>query len=218
VIISLMNLPRLLLTATAGLLLLAPSLARADLPPPDGTRYVPYRFRVDGSSKQSPDHVIVVYPWSLSNGAPTREQTTTPDGQWVSVGKRSYPPALYVVRKADYEAFVKTYAAADGPTDTDPKVDAFLAKSAKCNLAPNPDFTVSDDDPRSAIEEIFVAQTMSDTSCVLTKTNPPDAVGQAPKGGGCAGCTTSEHRIASGIGLGGLFALLVALGRKRSRR
>jgi hypothetical protein len=213
-----MNLSRLLLAATASLLLLTPSLARADLPAPDGMRYVEYRFRVDGSSKQSPDHVIVVYPWSLSNGAPTREQTTAADGQWVSVGKRSYPPVLYVARKADYEAFIKTYAAPDESVDSDPKIDAFLAKSVKCNLAPNPNFEVQDDDPRSAIEEIFVAQTISDTSCVLTKVTPPDAVGTAPKGGGCAGCTTSEHRIASGIGLGGLFALLVALGRKRRRR
>lgn len=201
-----------------ALALFSPALARADVPPPDGQRRVPYRFRVDGVAKQSPDHVIVVYPWSLSNGAPTREQTMAPDGQWVSVGRRSYPPELYAVRKADYEEFTKSYVAPDGPERDDPAVEAFLTKAAKCNMGPVPRFTVSDDSPLDTIEETFVAQTISDTSCVLTRTSSPsDAQANAPKSGGCAGCTTSDNRVASGIGLAGLLFGLGVLVRRRRR-
>jgi hypothetical protein len=207
--------PSRLVITVVTVLALAPALAHADAPPPDGTRYAQYRFRVDGVAKQSPDHVIVVYPWSLSNGAPTREQTTAEDGQWVSVGRRSPTPALYAVRKTDYEAFAKTYTTSED-YQADPAVDAFLAKAAKCNLAPSPAFTLSEDDSRSAIEEIFVAQTISDTSCVLTNATPPASA--TPKGGGCAGCTVGDKQIASGVSLAGLLAGLVALGRRGKRR
>jgi len=180
-----MNLSRLvLLPIMTGLLVFAPSPAHADLPPPDGMRRVEYRFRVDGIAKQSPDHMIVVYPWSMSNGVPTREQTTAPDGQWVSFGRRSAPPELYAVRKAAYEAFLKTYVAPEN-FRPDPAIDAFLAKAAKCNLAPKPEFTIPTGDSRSAIEEVFVAQKISDTSCILSKegspaTNAPEAPTNAP--------------------------------------
>ncbi|MBK9263226.1 MAG: hypothetical protein IPM54_25920 [Polyangiaceae bacterium] len=197
-----------------ALALFSPAFARADVPPPDGQRRVSYRFRVDGVAKLSPDHIIVVYPWSLSNGAPTREQTVAPDGEWVSVGRRSYRPELHVVRKADYEEFVKTHVAPEGREQDDPALDAFLSKGAKCNLGPMPNHTISEDDPRSAVEEIFVAQTISDTSCVLTRVNTR---ANAPKSGGCAGCTTSDNQVASGIGLAGLLFGLGVLVRRRRR-
>lgn len=220
--------PLALLFAT---LVFAPAIARADLPPPDGTRFVEYRFRVDGASK-SPDYMIVVYPWSMSNGAPTREHTVAQEGMWVSVGRRSSPPELYAVKKADFEAFEKTWKPSERFNE-DPAMDAFLAKGAKCNLAPSPDFTLSKDDPRDAVEEVFTVQTISDSSCVLSKgggaatppsdfATPPEGstdapTSAAPKGGGCAGCAVGEERVASGVGLLGVLFGLAVIGKRRKR-
>lgn len=210
-----MNASRPVIAFVTGLLVLAPALARADAPPPTGSHYAQYRFRVDGVSKASPDHVIVVFPWSLSNGAPTREHTMAVEGQWVSVGRRSDDPVLYAVRRTDYEAFAKTYVQPQN-FQPDPAMDAFVAKAVKCNLAPNPTFTLPFYDSRDFIEEIFVAQTISDTSCVLTNTTPNATM--APKSGGCAGCTVGDQEIASGVSVAGVLLGLAALARRSKKR
>lgn len=211
------------LLAFSTAILASPSLVRADLPPPDGTKFVDYQFRIDGLSK-FPDYVILVYPWSTSNGAPTKEHTIAKDGAWVSVGRRSYPPKLYAVKPAALDEFLKTYKPAES-FNADPAMEGFLAKTAACDLAPSADFSLPTSDPRDTITEIFTAASISDSSCHLTKGGEgaanggqtPPVAESAPKSGGCAGCAVGERGGAPTAALLGM--LIGALGfRKRQKR
>lgn len=210
------------------------SLVHADLPPPDGTRFVEYKFRVDGSAK-FPGYVLFVYPWSASSGVPTKEFTKAPDGSWVSVGRRSSPPVIYAVKQATLDEFLKTYTPAKSFED-DPAMSAFLAKNAKCDLAPNPDFSVAASDPRDVITEVFVAASITDTVCHLTKggeaktggvaeppaaptdntkTEPATPPNSTAKSGGCAGCVVGEGQLPASSVLFGLFLGLFSFARRR---
>src|SRR5262245_4350707 len=74
------------------------SAARAELPPPDGRKYISYAFRVDGVAAFA-EHVLLAFPWSTSNGRPTEEHTRVEEGKAVPVGSRSAPPRLYAMRR-----------------------------------------------------------------------------------------------------------------------
>src|SRR5262245_26939659 len=68
--------------------------ASADLPPPDGKKFVGFAFRVE-NMKAFPEYVLVAYPCSDSNGAPMMEAKIVSDGASVSVGRRGGQPELY---------------------------------------------------------------------------------------------------------------------------
>lgn len=78
---------------------LAATSARADVAPDDGTRFAGCGFRVD-NLEAFPEFVVLAYPWSQSNGAPTYEHPEALPGEVVSVGRRSDDPKLYAMRRA----------------------------------------------------------------------------------------------------------------------
>jgi len=206
-------------------LALTPAPARADLPPPEGTRFVPYRFRVEGIAKFS-DYAIIAYPYSTSNGAPTREHTLAEDGTWLDLGRRSAPPELYAVRREAYAEFRKTYLADPQDLGPNPAIEDFLAKAVKCDLRPNPRFTLPDDDRRDAISEAFLAEKVDGASCHLSvvkpmATNEPAASSEgsqpAQKGGGCAGCAQSSGAPVSDAALTLLLVSVLSAARRRSK-
>lgn len=216
--------------------------ARADVPPPDDKKYVGYAFQVDGVAK-FPDRVIVAYPWSMSNGAPTREAALAEDGKPVSVGRRSAPPVLYAVKREAWDTFVKTITPDE--RDIDAKITPFLAASGvKCNKQPSMQSVLPKSDPRNEIVEAFQVKAIDDKVCDLggataavddggksagdkTATDrddvrtPSEPNEGAPPKGGCAGCATAsaDASATAGYGLAALaFGMLLHLRRNKRWR
>jgi hypothetical protein len=186
------------------------STAHADAPPPDGKKHVGYAFKIQGLAA-FPDHVVVAWPWSLSNGSPTREYAVLTDETPLRVGRRSPTVKLYAVGKAAWEAFVKAELNNAQP-DNDAQVSALNAflvapNAAACNENPNDIHVISDSDPRSVVEDVFSAKMLSASSCELTRTSPAIT---APK----SSCSNGGTALASLLGLIGVLGLR-ALTRRR---
>jgi len=151
---------------------IAASPAAADLPPPPGVRRVPFQIRVEGLAA-FPDMVIVAYPYSLSNGAPTTEHALLKDGEPTGLGRRSPTPKLWAVKKSDYEAFAATYK----PTRSfeDAPLDAFFksGKALDCGVTISPVHQLPIADPRAEATQSFHADAVSATQCKLTAAPPP---------------------------------------------
>lgn len=216
----------------AGLALatLAPP-ARADLPPPTGTKFVGYAFTVTGQSKHA-DWVVLAYPVSLSNGRPTAELAVLEDGVAQELGRRSGVPKIYAMKRADFDAWKAGYQPNIEDPFKDPAVEALLGsgKALPCDLGPSPDFTLPDSDPRDAIKEAFAVAKLDATGCHLEKpgaggdkTDPngatpatdPAAPPAQPRSRGCAGCTLGAE---APTWIGGLGAAVAALALARRRR
>jgi MYXO-CTERM domain-containing protein len=214
-------------------LALVPAAALADLPPPNGMAFVSYAFQVDGLAK-FPDYVVVAYPWSLSNGAPTREHTLVEDGKKVSVGRRSPPPELYAVKKVAWEEFHRQHPQGPvNPGETDKAIEELLKGAVKCDAMPNVVYTLPTSDPRSEVLDKFRAEAIDDKTCHLVPAGAAggaspesDAKGPnpapngdptaAPKGGGCAGCAVGGGEAGLGMGLMAMLAGLFAARRRRA--
>jgi hypothetical protein len=226
---------RLRLVVFALACLLPAGRALADLPPPDGTRFVDYGFRVDGLAK-FPDRVLVAYPWSLSNGAPTRELAEVRDGEVVNVGRRSPTPALYALKKVAFEEFKKAHPEAFLPGGEPAALEELVRAAVRCDAAPSPQFSLSTSDTRSAIVDVFRAERLDDASCNLVAQKAAGAEPEvspagtdaraagdgegtvAPKGGGCAGCVVPAGRAGFLPGFASLLVGLGLLGRRRAQR
>lgn len=216
--------------ALALALFTASFTARADLPPPDGQRFVDYEFSVSGLAAH-PDWVLLAFPWSMSNGAPTEELAEVKDGTPVGVGRRSGTPKLYAMKRADYETFKKGYTPSSERFQ-DPALRALFAGSQviPCDLGPSPDFQLSSDDPRESIVEKFELVSVTAAACDLERTGAAaptakepdaaasDASGESPraatspkKAAGCAGCSaaSSEGKPAAAFALLGALAMLL---------
>lgn len=171
--------PRLLLALLLGAsaALLTPP-ARADLPPPEGTKFVSYRFVVHGSAA-FPDHVVLVFPWSLSDGAPTTEYKLVPDGEPVRVGRRVMAtPHLHAMRKADHDewrAGIERYP-------TPEALEQLFAgpKVIDCGVDLNPRFSLESSDPSDEIVDHFRVTALSDTACALESIEAPATPTDAP--------------------------------------
>lgn len=220
--------------------------AHADLGPPPGMRRVSFEVRVEGLAA-FPEMVVVVYPWSLSNGAPSVEHAVLRDGQPLEVGRRSATPKLWAVKKSDYDAFAASYK----PThsSTDPALEAFFAsgKARDCGATVQPVFELPFADPRGAAVQSFKADAIDASRCLLTAAPPPHPAptdnGQratpvapppdAPRegnagptdppkapGGGCAGCSVDAGAGDRWVGVAAAVCLLgvAATRRRRSRR
>jgi len=186
------------------------STAHADAPPPDDQKYVGYSFKIEGLAA-FPDVVVVAWPWSLSNGAPTREYAVLTDDTPLRVGRRSPTIKLYAVGKVAWETFVKTELGNAQP-DNDAKVSALNAfltapNAAACNENPNDIHVISDSDPRSIVEDVYSAKTLSASACELTRTSPAVS---SPK----SGCSQGGTALSSLLGLIGVLGLC-ALTRRR---
>jgi hypothetical protein len=190
---------------------------RGDLPPPSDKKFVDYAFRVD-NAKAFPDYVVLAFPWSLSNGAPTKEHALVEDGKPVSVGRRSSVPELYAMKRSEYESWKEEYK----PTmeHQDPALDALFAsqKVVRCTAKLSPEFLLAKNDPRSQVLEAFRVEAIDATSCRLAKvgaaenpksntpasTSAPDPTRTesaptpaATRARGCGGCATARANDSS---------------------
>jgi len=199
-------------------LCLLPAVASADVPTP-GQRPVPYKLVAEGM-EAFPDRVLLAFPWTLSGGAPTEEHAII-DANGTEFGRRSDRAKLWVAKKADYDEWKKTYKPSEVRHE-DPALREFFAskKVVLCNLAPNVDTLVPEENNVKEIRERMRAVKLSDTECVLEKVaEAPNAKAavvtpeNVPKKSGCAGCTVGSE---SG-GWGFAIALAVALGLRRGR-
>lgn len=210
----------------------AAGVASADVPPPDGIKRVGYGFTVSNLAA-FPGHVVVAYPWSTSNGAPTTEHAVVSDGVMVPVGARSAPPRLWVVKKADWEAFAATHRPSGSYEDA--PLTAFFETSGKataCDLAPQVRTEIPEEDPRDRVVDAFRAEAIADGRCHLVAAAAPATTGGGPTGdapapapaasspapstGGCAGCHvgTTSH----GAGALAFLAAAIAVAIRSARR
>jgi hypothetical protein len=229
----------LLLAGLVAGALLAAAPARADLPPPDGVKFVGFSFTVADVAKHA-DWVLVAYPWSGSGGAPTLEHWKIAEGQKVPVGRRSGIVKLWQVGRADYEAFAATYE----PTRSweDEPLKAFFETSGKaklCDGAPDVTTQLPKDDPRSEVVQAMRVTQMGDTGCKVIRiegaspesgddasspSSPasPSPTPASPKSSGCGGCATAPTPDGASAGLGAAAALALGIarvsGRWRARR
>lgn len=208
---------------------------RADLPPPSDKKFVDYVFTVD-NAKAFPDYVLLAFPWSLSNGAPTKEHALVEDGKPVSVGRRSSTPELYSMKRSEYE----TWKAGYEPTHEyqDPALDALFAsdKVVRCSAKLSPEFLIGKDDPRNQVVEAFRVEAIDAKSCKIAKVGaaetpkPKTPVGTSPPGPtpsetaptpgptrarGCGGCAT-ERGNDSSFSIWSSLALVALLRRWRT--
>ncbi len=144
--------------------------AKADVPPPDGQRFVDYAFTVRGLAA-APEQVVFAYPCSTSAGVPIAQHRVLQDGKAELVGRRGGECRLYTIKKATYDEWAKTYE----PTNAfeDPALEQLEAKALLCAGAPRPTFVVTNDDARNRIEEDLEVKTLTETSCEITSKNPP---------------------------------------------
>ncbi len=144
---------------------LAAAEARADLPPPDGKKFVEYAFQVQGVSAQK-DWVLLAFPYSASNGRPTEEYAELAEGTPVSVGRRGGLPKLYAMKLADYDAFKKGYKP---PQDNfeDPALRALFSsdKVVRCDGAPGPTHQLPTTDRRDKIVETLKLVSVDAKAC-----------------------------------------------------
>ena len=202
-------------------LVLVVSSASADVPPPDGLKYVSYAFKLDATSKKA-GTVFVAYPYSTSDGAPTVELAELEPGKLVYLGRRSPQPTIYAVPADVYATWKKE----NPPKDTmnvqeELKVLQATGKLVPCDLRPQRRSTLDSSDPRETIVDTYSVSSVSDSACKLALAKPAAdaAPTKTPKSGGCAGCTLGPVKNAPSRGAITLlmFGLLAWLRRKAPR-
>jgi hypothetical protein len=173
---------------TIGIIGMSSRPSRADEAPPSGERNVSYGFVVDGLA-EFPEFVVIAYPWSLSNGAPTRELTEVKDGTRVRVGRRSGQPVLYALRRASFERWTATRTPASEDHE-DPAADALVAGPGvvRCDVSLNVRHRVSARSSASSIEDRYRASAIDDATCTieLVKKDSEPRASAARWFGGCA--------------------------------
>jgi MYXO-CTERM domain-containing protein len=205
---------------------LSPFMAHADLPAPRGDKYVSFAFAVEGVGALA-DVVLLAYPTSQSDGAPTAELSVLSDGLPIELGRRSPQPKLYVIRRADFDAWRAANPTPPREFD-DPTVQALLGKAVTCDLEPTPSFSLPESDPREQILEVLIAKKVDATVCELEPKGgattspatdgapPPTGEPQTPRAkGGCASCAVDDGG-ATWLGLGS-FVLALGLFMRRRR-
>ncbi len=233
------------LSALALVATLASSLvARADLPPPDGEKFVGFAFTVQ-NVKAFPDAVLLAYPYSTSNGAPTLEHAVVQDGQPLDVGRRSGSVQLYTMKRADYETWKQTYKPGTDRFD-DPELKKLFESDrvSKCDTAPSPEFVLPKSDPRDTVTQtlrlesakpchIVAANAAAKTTPPEPKTtaakdplpfadpppadSPPNPTPAAPPKSGCGGCAMGGTPSPLGAASFAALAAAALLRRRRAR-
>jgi hypothetical protein len=160
-----MTLPRRLALALVPLTLtcLSAPPARADLAPPDDTKYVGFEFVVKGAPT-SGDLVLVAYPCSTSNGAPMREAKAIGDGP-VSVGRRGGDCRLFAAPRADFEKLVASLPQDRAPRDA--ALKSFFDKAKECEGKPSLTFALPKRDPRDVVREELTVVELSAARCKI---------------------------------------------------
>jgi len=155
------------------------ALARADLPPPEGKKFVSYGFVVE-NVKAFPDYVLLAYPWSSSNGAPTKEHALVEDGKAVRLGRRSAAPKLYAMQRGEYEKWKTSYK----PTHEldDPALDAlFTSKQVvPCGVELSPKTQLDKGDPRDEVIDALRVESIDTGACRVALAKSAAAAKQTP--------------------------------------
>lgn len=196
--------------------------ARADVPPPDGRKYVGFAIRVEGASK-FPGYALLAYPWSLSNGAPTWEAGELVDGEALDVGRRSPTPKLWAVPRARWAAFLQQKGARAAKED----LEAFFATAVACDAAVQQQHELPSSDPRTTVVQSFVVSAIDEKSCRLGAPGAPQPASSGspaeprptpepqPRSGGCAGCSVATEPQQAVATLALALALLARRGPRR---
>ncbi|MBS2013345.1 MAG: hypothetical protein JST00_10685 [Deltaproteobacteria bacterium] len=221
-----MSLLRNLLAATTtSSLLLVASAASADVMMP-GSKSVTYTFSVHGIT--APERAVFAYPCGTSAGRPIDEIRLLEEGKAVSVGSRGGSCNVYVIDKAKYDEFAKTYVP-DRTKMTDPNLAAFAATATKCTGAPSPRHVVSESDARTSIhEDLDLAATAGSCSVTTRSTpapeqtstntvNPGDGDASGPPSSDAGGCSVGGNARTAAPWLIAL-AVPLLLGASRRRR
>ena len=213
--------------------------SRADLPPPEGTKFVSYSFTVEGLAGFK-DFVVFAYPWSLSNGAPTKELTVVEDRKPVRVGRRSANPKLYAMPRAAFEEWIEDYKR-KRDNEEEPPLDTLIERPdvVACSGAPTPRFSLPSDDKRSAISQKLTAIKIGAGVCTITAApkpatpaadtptaadspaaGSPESASAPPGKSGCGSCAVGSpaRTRTPGILLSGLASLLLLRRRHGARR
>lgn len=202
-----------LVSLAAFAALLSSRIAHADLPPPDGTRFVGYEFVVTGTTAAK-DDAFFAYPCSSSSGAPVLDYRVLEEGKPVAVGRRGGTCEIYRIGKDKLAAFAsKRTASPEGGRDAD--LEAFAKGARKCAGSPSIKFTLPASDTRSEIRETYVLA-VKDAECTLS----PSSQGAAPEPKGVVaspaasskGCSAASGETGPGASGSGLAGLGVALG------
>lgn len=150
--------------------------AAADLPPPDGTKFVSFEFRVENLTAFT-DHVLLAYPCSTSSGMPVAAHVRLEEGKAVRVGRRGGDCKLYSMKKSAYEQWAKGYTASR--QSQDPALEALFksAQVVECAGSPNLTLSLPSTDPRDVVSESLRVEKIDDKACRVTtvaaKDGPP---------------------------------------------
>ena len=200
-------------------LLLSSGSAHADLPPPDGTRFVGYEFVVTGTAA-SKDDAFFAYPCSSSSGAPVLDYRVLEEGKPVAVGRRGGTCEVYRIGKDQLSAFAAKRTASPGG-GRDAELEAFVKGARKCTGAPSLKFTLPASDARSAVRETY-ALAVKDAECTLSPSlqgTAPELKGAvAPPAASSKGCSAAAGEGGPGSGLVGLGFVLGVVAFVRRRR
>lgn len=192
--------------------------AAADLPPPDGEKFVGFRFQVTGIPAGS-GRVLIAYPCGTSNGAPIAEYRRLEEGQVVEVGRRGGECAIYSIAQEAFDAFIASEQPGQERGFQDPALDALTAAGVACSGGPQPRFVLPTSDRRDAIEQTLVVSTLDATSCALTEAAATGATGAAPAPPqtGCRGCAAPGDPTGPLL-MVALVGGATVIGRRRRRR
>lgn len=219
----------------SGAILLRASAASADLPPPDGTKFVGYELVVKGVP--AGETALLAFPCSSSNGVPETDAKRLVDGTPVAVGRRGGNCKLYAAKAAEWEALAATKYEDRGSRTK--ALQAFFEKATPCSGAsPTMASTLPKTDPRTVVRETLEVKELTPTACRLalgkTEATPSPAAasasaapssaaaatvptsGGAPpaRTGGCAAAPASSGSTSSAL----VTALAVLALRARRRR
>ena len=179
--------------------------AFADVAPPSGTKNARFEINVQAAPFEE-DHVLVVYPWSLSNGVPTAEVGVVLPSFGLPFGRRiEGEPAFWLVPRDKIHQLLRM---------KDPELRGWFAGEAAMRCGgdtPRPVHQVSVTAPDVLVER-FSFELEPGGTCTVHRLSSPETGGPAaPIGGGC-GCAT-----VGALGWAGSLSLLVALGIRRRR-
>lgn len=143
------------------------TLARADLPPPDGKKQVSYSFQVKGLGAHA-EWVLLVHPYPVYDAGATQRFERVEDGKAMRVDRRNGSPKLYAMKKPGYEQWLAKYRPVKDGTE-DPALDALFKSDqvVACSPSPQPVNLLDKSDPRSEVVEAFVVKSIDAKSCVL---------------------------------------------------
>ncbi|MCB9601906.1 MAG: hypothetical protein H6721_27655 [Sandaracinus sp.] len=111
--------------------------ARADMPPPDGRRFVRFSLRISSVDALPPTHRLVLYPIDFSNGAPQPEYRVVGAEDELELGRRAGLVGFYAVPAEEVDGDTLRGLPADAPYEA---LEAYFssARVAKAELEARP--------------------------------------------------------------------------------